>query len=79
MMVARGLSIAAGSVSARLEMFGSPLLFKSLATNSARMHMALADYLIQLRKPGDNPEPIRAEISDRYSNAAPVWYRATKD
>jgi len=65
------------------------LLFKSLATDSARMHMALADYLLQFRKPGDNPEPICAGISDRYGNpdgwitaeewiewAAPVWYRA---
>lgn len=66
------------------------LLFKSLATDSSRMHMALADYLIQFRKPGDNPQPIRAGISERYGNpegwitaeewiewAAPVWYRAT--
>jgi hypothetical protein len=35
------------------------LLFKTLATDSARMHMALADYLLQFRKPGDNAEPIR--------------------
>lgn len=65
------------------------LLFKSLATDASRMHMALADYLLQFRKPGDNPEPIRAGISKRYGNedgwitaeewiewAAPVWYRA---
>lgn len=64
------------------------LLFKSLATDSARMHMALADYLLQFRKPGENAEPIRAGISERYKNpdgwitsdewiewAAPVWYR----
>ena len=51
--------------------------------------MALADYLLQFRKPGENPEPIRAGISERYKNeegwitaeewiewAAPVWYRA---
>jgi hypothetical protein len=68
------------------------LLFKSLATDSSRMHMALADYLLQFRKPGDNPEPIRAGISEKYGNpdgwitaeewiewAAPVWYRAGKD
>lgn len=66
------------------------LLFKSLATDSSRMHMALADYLLQFRKPGDNTEPIRAGVSERYGNpegwitaeewiewAAPVWYRAT--
>src|SRR3990172_1911962 len=65
------------------------LLFKSLANDSSRMHMALADYLLQFRKPGENPEPIRAGISKRYDNvdgwitpaewiewAAPVWYRA---
>lgn len=68
------------------------LLFKSLANDASRMHMALADYLLQFRKPGDNPEPIRAGISERYGNpdgwitaeewiewAAPVWYRATEN
>jgi DNA modification methylase len=67
------------------------LLFKSLAADSSRMHMALADYLIQFRKPGENPQPIRAGISERYGNeegwitpeewiewAAPVWYRASE-
>ena len=44
------------------------LLFKSLANDSARMHMALADYVIQFRKPGDNPIPIRAGVSKRYDN-----------
>jgi DNA modification methylase len=65
------------------------LLFKTLASDSAHMHMALADYLLQFRKPGDNPVPIRAGISEKYKNesgwitpeewiewAAPVWYRA---
>ena len=65
------------------------LLFKTLATDSSHMHMALADYLLQFRKPGDNPMPIRAGISEKYANetgwitpeewiewAAPVWYRA---
>lgn len=67
------------------------LLFKTLARDSARMHMALADYLLQFRKPGENPEPIQAGISKRYDNeegwitpeewiewAAPVWYRASE-
>jgi len=53
------------------------------------MHMALADYVLQFRKPGENPAPIAAGISERYENAdgwitseewiewaAPVWYRA---
>jgi hypothetical protein len=44
------------------------LLFKSLASDSSRMHMALADYIIQFRKPGDNPIPIRAGLSSRYNN-----------
>lgn len=68
------------------------LLFKTLANDSSHMHMALADYLLQFRKPGDNAEPIRAGISQKYENysgwitqeewiewAAPVWYRATPD
>ena len=38
------------------------LLFKTLANDSAHMHMALADYLLQFRKPGDNVEPLRAGI-----------------
>ena len=64
------------------------LLFKSLATDSAMMRMALADYLLYFRKPGENPRPIRAGISTTYDNAAgwiseqewiewasPIWYR----
>jgi hypothetical protein len=44
------------------------LLFKSLATDAANMHMCLGDYLIQFRKPGENPAPIRAGISEKYDN-----------
>jgi len=64
------------------------LLFKTLANDSSLMRMALADYLIYFRKPGDNPVPIHAGISPRYNPnggwiteqewiewAAPVWYR----
>jgi DNA modification methylase len=53
------------------------------------MHMALADYVLQFRKPGQNTVPIPAGVSERYRNedgwitpeewiewAAPVWYRA---
>ena len=67
------------------------LLFKSLATDSSLMRMALADYLLYFRKPGENTRPIRAGMSDRYNAgagwiteeewiewAAPVWYRQTK-
>jgi DNA modification methylase len=64
------------------------LLFKTLATDSSLMRMALADYLIYFRKPGENPQPIRAGMSPRYNAGAgwiteeewiewatPVWYR----
>lgn len=68
------------------------LLFKTLATDSSLMRMALADYLLYFRKPGDNPVPIHAGVSQKYNAgggwitekewiewAAPVWYRQTKD
>lgn len=68
------------------------LLFKSLANDASKMHMALADYVLQFRKPGENPNPIRAGVSERYGNpdgwitqeewiewAAPVWYRASEE
>lgn len=64
------------------------LLFKTLATDSSRMRMALADYVIYFRKPGNNPTPIHAGMSEKYNNghgwiteeewiewASPVWYR----
>lgn len=65
------------------------LMFKSLVTDSARMHCALADKVLQFQKPGDNPLPIKAGKSRKYvdSNgwvtsdewilwARPVWYAA---
>lgn len=65
------------------------LMFKSLANDSAKMHVAMADYLLQFKKPGDNTVPIRAGISAKYENpegwitseewirwARPVWYAA---
>lgn len=67
------------------------LMFKSLANDASKMHMALADYMLQFRKPGENPEPIRAGISEKYGNpdgwitndewiewASPVWHRNSK-
>ncbi len=64
------------------------LMFKSLANDSSVMRMALADYVLLFRKPGENQRPIRAGISEKYGNprgwiteeewiewAAPVWYR----
>lgn len=67
------------------------LMFKTLASDSSLMRMALADYVLYFRKPGQNPIPIRAGISEKYRNqngwiseeewiewAAPVWYRRVK-
>lgn len=63
------------------------LLFKTLATDSAHMHVALPDWVLHFRKDGDNPEPIRAGESEKYGThdgwitqeewirwARPVWY-----
>lgn len=65
------------------------LQFKSLAIDSARMTGALPDYLLQFRREGVNPLPIRAGISTKYDNqagwitneewiewAGAVWYGA---
>jgi DNA modification methylase len=65
------------------------LMFKSLVSDSAKMHCALPDIVLQFKKPGENPEPINAGISERYDNddgwvtsnewinwARPVWYSA---
>lgn len=46
------------------------LLFKTLATDSSMMRMALADYLLIFRKPGENPNPIRAGMSPKYNPGA---------
>ena len=46
------------------------LMFKSLANDAARMHPALSDMLLQFRKPGENPAPIRAGQSEKYGNMA---------
>lgn len=63
------------------------LLFKTLAQDSSNNAPALADYLVVFKKPGDNPQPIRAGLHANYDNpdgwvtsedwiewAAPVWY-----
>lgn len=64
------------------------LLFKTLAADSAGSRPALADYIVVFKKDGENDNPIKAGISERYNNrdgwitgdewcewAAPVWYR----
>jgi DNA modification methylase len=67
------------------------LLFKTLSGDSADCRMALADYLLQFRKPGKNPFPVHAGYHPRWNPnggwitpdewiewAAPVWYRANE-
>jgi len=67
------------------------LLFKNLSQDSSVMRMALADYLVYFRKPGENTVPIHAGISEKYNTpdgwitekewiewASPVWYRQVK-
>lgn len=44
------------------------LMFKTLATDSSLMRMAMADYLLYFMKPGQNPRPIRAGRSAKYGN-----------
>ena len=62
------------------------LLFKTLSTDSSHMRMALPDYILQFKKPGDNATPIKAGARDNKGAgwitndewiewAAPVWYR----
>ena len=65
------------------------LLFKTLSTDSSHMRMALPDYILQFKKPGDNATPIKAGDRDNKGTgwitndewiewAAPVWYRKSK-
>lgn len=69
------------------------LLFKTLTTDAAKCRMAIADYILQFRKPGNNPEAIRAGTGDHLKQknahgwitnaewvewAAPVWYRKSE-
>jgi DNA modification methylase len=68
------------------------LSFETSVKDSAKIHPALADYLLQFKKKGENPEPVKAGMkSKRYNNpdgwltteewiewAAPVWYRQSK-
>lgn len=62
------------------------LMFKSLVSDASRMHCALPDYLLQFRKPGENPQPIKAGkhmgAEGWVTNyewilwARPIWYAA---
>ena len=49
------------------------LLFKSLATDASLMSPVMPDYLLVFRKPGDNREPIRAGMSDKYGSGG-GWF-----
>jgi DNA modification methylase/superfamily II DNA or RNA helicase len=68
------------------------LLFKTLSIDSSHMRMALPDYVLHFKKPGDNASPIPAGMG-RYRKkanegwitndewiewAAPVWYRKSE-
>jgi superfamily II DNA or RNA helicase len=70
------------------------LLFKTLSIDSAACRMALADYVLQFKKPGDNPIPIRAGKGNSAKTknekgwltneewikwASPVWYMNSED
>ena len=62
------------------------LMFGMLNKDSANMHMAMPDILLQFKKPGDNPEPISAGqhlgndgwiTNEEWINwARPIWYAA---
>lgn len=67
----------------------STLLFKTLSADSAGCRPALADYILVFKKPGENPNPIKAGNHARWNPgagwitadewcewASPVWYRA---
>lgn len=52
------------------------LMFATLERDSAGNRPAMADYLLIFRKPGDNPTPIKPDVSrDEWIEwARPVWY-----
>lgn len=51
------------------------LLYVTKNTDSSKSGSALADYLLVFKKPGDNPQPVKNEISDGAWNwlARSVW------
>lgn len=52
------------------------LAFKSLVSDSARMHSALSDFVLHFRKPGDNPLPIHAGAANKKYKDAEGWVSA---
>lgn len=54
------------------------LLWKQIKKDSTRSRMGIADYVVTMRKPGDNPEPVGHEAADFPVDqwqkwASPVW------
>jgi len=52
------------------------LAFKSLVSDSARMHSAMSDFVLHFRKPGDNPLPIKAGAANKKYGDADGWVTA---
>lgn len=52
------------------------LLFVQMEKDAAWLRPALADYILLFRKPGENPEPVKPEMSreEWIAWARPVWY-----
>lgn len=46
------------------------LLHKTIKSDSTLSRMAVADYIVTMRKPGDNPEPVAGEFDRYYGNEA---------
>jgi DNA modification methylase len=44
------------------------LLHKTIKSDSAMSRMAVPDYVVVMRKPGDNPEPITGEFDEYHGN-----------
>lgn len=47
------------------------LLHKQLCKDSCMSRMAIADYIVAVRKPGDNPEPVSGPFDKYYGNECP--------
>lgn len=52
------------------------LMFGTLVSDAARLHVAMPDIILQFRKPGDNPKPIQAGASNRKYKDANGWVTA---
>jgi len=52
------------------------LMFTQLRKDASWMRMALADYILVFRKPGENAEPVKPELTnDEWIEwARPIWY-----